>query len=144
MSKDTRLGVDPLNWMAPGTPSAQHVAAARNDTPPAAAPRRTGGGGLFLPADTPHKENPMSKDKFKIKQTLDTAQVAAHLEDLADSIKAGIVRVDDGNESMVLRVGETMHFEMKISRKKDKAKCSIELEWADDGSKLESFTISDK
>lgn len=144
MSKDTRLGIDPLNWMAPGTPPAQHVCVAKVCTPPAAAPPRTGGRGLFQPADTPHKENPMSKDKFKIKQTLDTAQVAAHLEDLADSIKAGIVRVDDGNDNMVLHVGEAMHFEMKVSRKKDKAKCSIELEWTDDGSRLDSFTISDK
>lgn len=86
----------------------------------------------------------MSKDKFKIKQTLDTAQVAAHLEDLADSIKAGIVRVEDGTDSVVLRTGDTMHFEMKIGRKKDKAKCSIELEWNDDKSGLDSFSISDK
>jgi len=144
MSKDTRLGVDPLNWMAPDSPPAQHVAAARNATPPASAPSGTGGGGLFLPADTPYKENPVSKDKVKIKETLDTAQVAAHLEDLADSLKAGIVRVNDGTDSVVLRAGEVMHFEMKVSRKKDKAKCSIELEWTDDGSRLELFTIANK
>jgi amphi-Trp domain-containing protein len=147
MSNDTRLGVDPLNWMAPGGPSAQHIAAAPNDTVPTditpPAPPIPGGG-MFLPAQTPFKENPMSKDKVKIKQTLDTAQVVAHLEDLADSLKSGIVRVDDGTNSIVLCADETMNFEMKISRKKDKAKCSIDLEWTDDGSKLETFRISDK
>ncbi|ADU62198.1 hypothetical protein Daes_1183 [Pseudodesulfovibrio aespoeensis Aspo-2] len=147
MSNDTRLGVDPLNWMAPGGPSAQHVAAVQNDTtptgdtPPASPMPR---GGVFLSAETPLKENPMSKDKVKIKQTLDTAQVVAHLEDLADSLKSGIVRVDDGTNSVVLCAGDIMNFEMKIGRKKDRARCSIELEWDDDGSKLESFKISDK
>lgn len=147
MSNDTRLGVDPLNWMAPGGPSAQHVSATRNHTlpaditpPPLAAPR----GGVFLSVETPLKENPMSKDKVKIKALLDTAQVVAHLEDLADSLKSGVVRVDDGTNSVVLCAGDTMNFEMKIGRKKDKAKCSIELEWTDDGSRLESFRISDK
>ena len=70
------------------------------------------------------------------------AQVVAHLEDLASSLSAGVIRAESGDDSVVLFASDSIKFEMKLSRKKGKAKCEIEMEWEDDGSKAEEFKIS--
>ncbi|EGB16124.1 hypothetical protein DND132_2921 [Pseudodesulfovibrio mercurii] len=139
---DERLGTNPLEWVTPAaTPEASGPApettqpAPRADT---AGPRT----GLFRPAATDNEETTMGKGKIKIEQTMDTAQVVAYLKDLADSIESGVIRAENEGGTLVLGVPETMQVELKLARKKDKAKCEIELEWLDDGSQAESLKIS--
>lgn len=113
-------------------------------TPPEEALRGADRPGIFLCAvpETISREELMRKGKIKIKETLDTAQAAAHLEDLAESLVSGVVRAENGEDSVVLCAPESLKFEMKLSRKKGRAKCSIEMEWDDDGSGLDGFRIS--
>ena len=145
---DERLGTNPLDWVtpdaapAPGRPSAETTQPA----PPAsavkaaepAAPRTA----LFQAAGTDTEENTMGKGKIKIEQTMDTSQVVAYLKDLADSLESGVIRAENEDGTLVLGVPDTMQVELKLARKKDKAKCEIELEWLDDGSQAESLKIS--
>ena len=148
---DERLGTNPLDWVTPDAAATRPVTAARpsdettQPAPPAcavkaaeaAAPRTP----LFRPAGS-NEEMTMGKGKIKIEQTMDTVQVVAYLKDLADSLESGVIRAENENETLVLGVPDSMQVELKLARKKDKAKCAIELEWHDDGSKAESLKIS--
>ena len=149
MSDEKRLGANPLDWVSQALPAdmddspftkAPAAAAPLADERTAASrePQET----VFSTPDTLSEEDLMSKGKIKIKKTMDTVQAVAYLEDLANSLSAGMIRVEDGEETLVLNTAETLKFEMKLSRKKDKAKCSIELEWVDDGSGAKGFRIS--
>ncbi|MDD3312140.1 amphi-Trp domain-containing protein [Pseudodesulfovibrio sp.] len=167
MSDDKRLGANPLEWVArdpaepgpdgvpaeipfPAAPAAPEAARpAQDDNPaPGDAESAPAVGEAECPAfaitipDTISEEDRMSNGKVKIKQTMDTEQAAAYLEDLAKSLTSGVVRVQSGDDNVVLFAADTMKFEMKLSRKKDKAKCSIEMEWEDDGSNAAGFSIS--
>lgn len=149
MSDEKRLGVNPLSWVDPTTETntpirTGSVAATEEtttpeetETPPQACKTR-----LFHSPTTIHEEELMGKAKVKIKQTMETAQAVSHLEDLADSLSSGVIRAENGEDSVVLCTGESLKFEMKLSRKKGKAKCSIEMEWEDDGSAAPEFKIS--
>ncbi|WP_419787152.1 amphi-Trp domain-containing protein [Pseudodesulfovibrio sp.] len=149
MSADKRLGANPLEWVVrdpadgAGNAPLPDQQAAEAATPPISreSPAPTAESAIFL-SDTVSEEDLMSNGKVKIKQNLETTQAAAHLEDLAKSLASGVIRAQNGEESIVLFAADTVKFEMKLSRKKDKAKCSIELEWTDDGSKAEGFSIS--
>lgn len=132
---DERLGTNPLDWVA--TPSA-----AASPTPPACAAQAATRRPLFQPAGIGNEEKTMDKGKLKIKQTLDIPQVVAYLKDLADSIESGVIRAEGEDGTLVLGVPETMQVEVKLARKKDKAKCEIELEWLDDGSRPAPLKIS--
>ncbi len=146
MSEDKRLGANPLAWVAQTPPAEMEGSPFTKDqAPPVSEAEETSHEQretIFSTSVTMSKEDLMSKGKIKIKKTLDTAQAAAYLEDLAQSLSAGVVRVEDGEETLVLSTAETLKFEMKLSHKKDKAKCSIEMEWVDDGSGAERFKIS--
>jgi len=146
---DERLGTNPLDWVAPdaareaipapGSPSGKTPQPA----PPAcAAKTRPAQDKLFRPAGSGMEENTMGKGKIKIKQTMETPQVIAYLKDLADSLESGIIRAENEDDTLVLGVPDSMQVELKLARKKDKAKCEIELEWLDDGSQAESLKIS--
>ncbi|MGE4424364.1 MAG: amphi-Trp domain-containing protein [Pseudodesulfovibrio sp.] len=147
---DERLGANPLDWVTPDAAPAPAMTAPRpsgETTQPApadaakdagtTAPRTT----LFAAAGS-NEEMTMGKGKIKIEQTMDTSQVVAYLKDLADSLESGVIRAENENDSLVLGVPDTMQVELKLARKKDKAKCAIELEWHDDGSQAESLKIS--
>ncbi len=150
MSKDKRLGANPLDWVAQEPPTDQNdasfpkkqtTAGTLVDLDRTKSPYQSQGAIFSIP-DTILKEDMMSKGKVKTKQTMETSQAVAHLEDLANSLSAGVIQAENGDDSVVLCVADTIKFEMKISRKKNKAKCSIEMEWFDDGSKAEGFKIS--
>jgi amphi-Trp domain-containing protein len=149
---DERLGTNPLDWVtpdaapaaAPRTPEPRPsdqttqpapACAAKNAEP--AAPRTP----LFQAAKS-NEEMTMGKGKIKIEQTMDTAQVVAYLKDLADSLESGVIRAENEDDTLVLGVPDTMQVELKLARKKDKAKCEIELEWHDDGTQADSLKIS--
>jgi amphi-Trp domain-containing protein len=150
---DERLGTNPLDWV---TPDAAPAAARRTTEPrpsdqttqpaPACAAKDTETTAprtpLFKAAGS-NEEMTMGKGKIKIEQTMGTSHVAAYLKDLADSLESGVIRAENENDTLVLRVPDTMQVELKLARKKDKAKCEIELQWHDDGSTpAESLKIS--
>ena len=146
---DERLGTNPLDWVAPDTapaaarPSGETTQSAppqenKNSDGPAAAPRS----GLFSFVGTENEEDTMDKGKIKIKQAMDTPQVVAYLKDLADSLESGVIRAENEEGTLVLGVPDSMQVELKLARKKDKAKCEIQLEWIDDGSQAETLKIS--
>jgi amphi-Trp domain-containing protein len=145
---DERLGTNPLDWVNPDTARPAASGASGQTTQPAppacaakaaetAAPRTD----LFKAAGS-NEEMTMGKSKIKIEQTMDTVQVVAYLKDLADSLESGVIRAENEDETLVLGVPDSMQVELKLARKKDKAKCEIELEWHDDGSQADSLKIS--
>jgi len=71
----------------------------------------------------------MSKDKLKIDSVMPLDQVISKLEELASSLKNGSMTIQLGQESMQLRPSGVVDFEMKVSRKKDKEKVSLEISW---------------
>lgn len=141
---DKRLGSNPLSWVdpKPASPETTQTPGAEPKATASHASSHVPCGGIFTTTDPFTKEDRMSKSKIKIKKTMKTDEAITHLEDLAASMKSGTIRAEDGSESVVLTTGESVQFEMKISRKKDKAKCSLEIEWTDDGSKADDFKIS--
>lgn len=149
MSDEKRLGVNPLSWVDANAPAENSItggngAATEAEPEPMGADKDSetrADSPISAPA-TVNQEELMGKGKVKIKQTMDTAQAASILEDLAESLSKGVIRAENGEDSVTLCAGETVYFEMKVSRKKDKAKCSIELEWEDDGSNAAGFKIS--
>ena len=144
MSNDNRLGVNPLSWVDPN--ASENKTTAAQPTGLAATTSSVThvfGGGIFAPIEKAPQEELMSKSKVKIKQTMETAEVVTHLRDLASSLEAGSLRAESGENSVILGVGESINFEMKLSRKKEKAKCSLEMEWHDDGTQLEKLKISE-
>jgi len=146
MSSDKRLGANPLSWVDPNA-VAKPVEIPITDTTGLTPIPVVANGGFFLPPDSgpANKEKIMEKAKVKIKETMGIEQVVTHLKDLTHSLESGLIRARDGEQTVSLGVAEEVFFEMKLSRKKDKAKCSIEIFWDDDGQKTKgSFTISDK
>ncbi|WP_316897768.1 amphi-Trp domain-containing protein [Pseudodesulfovibrio indicus] len=146
---DERLGTNPLEWVTPD--AAPGAAPAQAPKPIQAPPACAASGhnltepmtsGLFRSAENATEE-PMSKGKIKIKQTMDTPQVVAYLKDLADSLESGTIRAENEDGTLVLGVADSMQVELKLARKKDKAKCEIELEWTDDGTQAGTLKISD-
>jgi amphi-Trp domain-containing protein len=146
---DERLGTNPLDWVTPDAapaPAATRPSGETTQPAPADAAKDAGKAAprspLFQAAGSDIEENTMGKGKIKIKQTMDTIQVVAYLKDLADSLESGVIRAENEEGTLVLGVPDTMQVELKLARKKDKAKCEIELEWLDDGSQAESLKIS--
>lgn len=139
---DERLGTNPLEWVTPD--AAPGTTPAAPPAPGAGDPQDTGpmASGFFLPADSA-KEDTMGKGKIKIKQTMETAQAVAYLKDLVQSLESGVIRAENEEGTVVLGVSASMDFELKVARKKDKAKLAIEMEWTDDGSTAETLKISD-
>jgi amphi-Trp domain-containing protein len=146
---DERLGTNPLDWVTPdAAPDAARPSGETTRTTPPSDKGKTDGPadaprkGLFSPVGTENEEDTMGKGKIKIKQTMDTPQLAAYLKDLADSLESGVIRAENEEGTLVLSVPDSMQVELKLARKKDKAKCEIELEWLDDGSRIDPIKIS--
>jgi amphi-Trp domain-containing protein len=135
MTRETRLGADPL---------ARINGPAGAGAPPASAPEPAEADArcpgpvapafdyvrIFYPGDQSASEDSMGKSKkIKLEETLPTSQALAHLQDVVDSMKTGLLLVESGEDSLGMPVPEAVEFEMKVGRKKDKAKCSFSLEW---------------
>ena len=150
MTKDTRLGADPLSWI--GADQAGAVApptapAPGDATQDATAPETpaTDRQRIIFSGPARGQEADMSKSsKVKLEQTMDTAQAVIHLEDLLNSLKSGLVQAETPKERLSIPVPATVDLELKISRKKDKAKCSFELSWPIDPEADAAVTISGK
>lgn len=73
----------------------------------------------------------MKKSEVKLKRIATAQDIAAVLDDLAVSIRAGTVCLESGSEFVTLNVGEDTPIELEIeaSQKKNKTKFEMELSW---------------
>lgn len=71
----------------------------------------------------------MSKDKLKIDSIMPLDQVIGKLEELVTSLKNGALNIQLGTEALQLTPCGVVDFEMKVSKKKDKEKVSLEISW---------------
>ncbi|MCI0437579.1 MAG: amphi-Trp domain-containing protein [Chloroflexi bacterium] len=72
----------------------------------------------------------MGSDKhtFEFETYSDPAEVADYLEELARNLRAGQVKLASGAESISMRVGSTMKFEVEAEAKPSKGKANLQLE----------------
>ncbi|MBU1247357.1 MAG: amphi-Trp domain-containing protein [Proteobacteria bacterium] len=138
MSRDSRLGANPLSWVDP-TPNPE-----ADDVQEGMTSIDTTESRIFSPASQITEEDMMGDSKIKIKEQMETALVIKHLRNLAGSLESGTLRVEGMEKTVILGVPDTIAFEMKVSRKKTTGKCSLELEWEDNGSPAAAFKISDE
>lgn len=73
----------------------------------------------------------MEKDKSRIKVegVMQITEVIANLEKLAADMKAGLVTLAAGDESLTLKPSVLVNVDMKASQKKDKEKFALEISW---------------
>lgn len=73
----------------------------------------------------------MDKDKGKIKVegVMQITEVIANLEKLANDMRAGLVTIAAGDESITLHPSVLVNVDMKASQKKDKEKFALEISW---------------
>jgi amphi-Trp domain-containing protein len=124
MSEAKRLGADPLAWIGPAGPAPGEPAPAPAAAPPAAAGPA---GGTALAGLDVHRED--KQYKAKLEKRLAAGQAGAILDALSAGLAAG--RLDLGREPGAWRlpVGRDVELELKITAKKDKARCALSLEW---------------
>jgi amphi-Trp domain-containing protein len=70
-----------------------------------------------------------SGTKVEIEGAMDLNQAISYLEDVLNSMKEGIIRVETGEEMVMLRPSQAVDFEMSASQKKDKEKFALKLSW---------------
>lgn len=70
-----------------------------------------------------------SGTKVEIEGAMDLSQAISYLEDVLNSLKEGVIRVETGDEMVMLRPSQAVDFEMSASQKKDKEKFSLKLSW---------------
>ncbi len=82
----------------------------------------------------------MGKEKREVstKLIMDVSEVITYLQDLANSLKAGQVCVQQGNEFVTLKPLDLVKVEIEASQKKDKEKFTLEISW-----KNESETVGE-
>jgi amphi-Trp domain-containing protein len=134
MSDVKRLGADPLAWIASGGNAGN--ASGKTEPAPPVAPGQAGGaspaatakaaGGALADLEVRREDK---EHKAKLEKRLATEQACAALEALLAGLRAG--RLDVGREPGVWRlpVGASVDLELKIAAKKDKARCTLSLEW---------------
>lgn len=69
------------------------------------------------------------KNKIKIEGVMQLSEVIANLEKLVADMKAGVVTIAAGDESLSLRPSVLVNVGMKASQKKDKEKFALEISW---------------
>lgn len=74
----------------------------------------------------------MSKDKMKIDSVMPLEQVVARLQELTASLESGSLNVQFGQETMQLTPTSVVRFELKVGRKKEKERVSLEISWEPD------------
>ncbi len=74
----------------------------------------------------------MSKDKLKLDSIMPLDQVISKMEELVASLKQGVLNIQLGQETLRLTPPRVVDFEMKVSKKKDKEKVSMEISWEAD------------
>jgi amphi-Trp domain-containing protein len=71
----------------------------------------------------------MSKHKIQVKQTMETTEVIAYLEELLKCFKEGKIVVEKGEETISMDLPETVKVEIGAKQKEDKGGFSLEMSW---------------
>jgi amphi-Trp domain-containing protein len=84
----------------------------------------------------------MSKKEISYKAKLNPAQAAELLENFMDSIKEGAVRIQVGEEHLLLKIDDqsSLEFEMSAVEKKGKRRLCLELAWKEKTQKDDKAT----
>jgi amphi-Trp domain-containing protein len=88
----------------------------------------------------------MTKEKFKIKGTVEMQEILNHLEEILNSFKTGRVVLEHGRDHMEFAPGNTAEMELEAKQKDGKREFSVEFTWKDDirtGEKLDLKILSD-
>ncbi len=145
MSRDTRLGSDPLSWIGTDKATQEDTATAAHQPDVEPEPAVAGHQQIIFAGPAQGQEADMSKSsKVKLEQTMEAAQAVAHLENLLASIKSGHIQAETPKERLSIPVPAMVDMELKISRKKDKAKCSFSMSWPIDPEADKAVTITGK
>ena len=67
--------------------------------------------------------------KIKVQGVMSLDQAVRHLEEVLDALKQGGIRLQAGDDILVVQPQAMVEFEMKAARKKDKEKIEIEISW---------------
>lgn len=67
--------------------------------------------------------------KIKVQGVMSLDQAVRHLEEILEALKQGGVRLQAGEDILVVQPQAMVEFEMKAARKKDKEKIEIEISW---------------
>lgn len=70
-----------------------------------------------------------SGTKVEIEGAMDLGQAISYLKDVLNSLKEGVIRVEAGDDIVMLRPSQAVDFEMSASQKKDREKFSLKLSW---------------
>jgi amphi-Trp domain-containing protein len=73
----------------------------------------------------------MKKNEISVKKSLEVEALAAVLNELAASLRAGTVCVEREGQFVTLIPAEVVDLELEAVRKKNKSKLSLELTWRD-------------
>ena len=76
------------------------------------------------------------KAKVSFNATMQREEAVAYLEAIVGGLRAGRMQFRQGEEHLVLEVGENVEVEVKATRKGDKGKVTFELGWRGDGPAL--------
>jgi len=74
-------------------------------------------------------EKDKDKSKIKVEGVMQLSEVINNLEKLVTDMKAGLVTIAAGEESLSLEPSVLVNVAMKASQKKDKEKFALELSW---------------
>lgn len=69
------------------------------------------------------------KNKIKVEGVMQITEVIANLEKLAADMRAGLVTLAAGDETLTLTPSVLVSVDMKASQKKDKEKFALEISW---------------
>lgn len=83
----------------------------------------------------------MEKKKIEVKKNLEYTKAIAYMEDLLQSLKAGTIVVQSGDEHLTMTPGEHIEIKVEAKSKKGKQKFGFELSWTE--SEAADLTISD-
>lgn len=73
------------------------------------------------------------KNKVSIEGVIKVREAADYLENLAASLRTGVVSVRQDNEILALQVPPLVEFELEAQSRESAAKLRIKLSWEDDG-----------
>ncbi len=88
----------------------------------------------------------MTKEKFKIKGTVEMQEIVNHLEEILNSFKNGRVVLEHGTDHMEFAPGNTAEMEIEAKQKDGKREFSVEFIWKDNigsGEKLDLKILSE-
>jgi amphi-Trp domain-containing protein len=78
------------------------------------------------------------KSEISFEGTMSLEEVLSYLEDFTASVRGGTVRVEAGDEQVVLTPAEVVKLAVKAKAKNHKQSFRLELSWEDGGLKIGS------